>query len=159
MAETLVTIDRLAAHDLPGASGIIARNDLFPPEMLAPMAAPFLDGSNEDEFWLAAADRRALVGIVYCAAERMTEGTWNALLIAVDPAAQGRGVGRALMHRVEHDLAARGARLLIVETSELPAFEGTRAFYRRLGFEQEARIRDFYRADEDKIVFRRSLAP
>jgi ribosomal protein S18 acetylase RimI-like enzyme len=55
-------------------------------------------------------------------------------------------------------LAARGVRLLLVETSGLPAFEGTRGFYRARGYAEEARIRDFYQAGEDKIVFRKLLA-
>lgn len=55
-------------------------------------------------------------------------------------------------------MTARAGRLLLVETSALPAFEGTRAFYRRLGYEEEARIRGFYAAGEDKVVYRKALA-
>jgi RimJ/RimL family protein N-acetyltransferase len=40
-----------------------------------------------------------------------------------------------------------------VETSGLPEFEATRRFYERNGYVREARIRDFYRKGEDKIVF------
>ncbi len=52
------------------------------------------------------------------------------------------------MSRIELDLARRG---------ELPEFERTRAFYRSLGYEEEARIRSFYQAGEDKIVYRKLL--
>jgi RimJ/RimL family protein N-acetyltransferase len=55
-------------------------------------------------------------------------------------------------------LAARGERILLVETSGLPEFERTRAFYAKHGYEEEARIREFYRAGEDKVVFRKALA-
>lgn len=48
-------------------------------------------------------------------------------------------------------------RMLIVETSGLPSFSGTRAFYVKCGCEEEGRIRDFYAAGEDKIVFRKVL--
>jgi ribosomal protein S18 acetylase RimI-like enzyme len=64
----------------------------------------------------------------------------------------------ALLRHVEQALAARGERLLLVETSGSPGFERTRAFYRKRGYEEEARIRDFYRAGEDKVVFRKALA-
>ncbi|MEM9508310.1 MAG: GNAT family N-acetyltransferase, partial [Cyanobacteria bacterium P01_E01_bin.35] len=30
-------------------------------------------------------------------------------------------------------------------------------FYRKCGYEQEAQIREFYQAGEDKIIFRKSL--
>jgi ribosomal protein S18 acetylase RimI-like enzyme len=58
---------------------------------------------------------------------------------------------------MEGVLRSTGARLLLVETSGMPDFSGQREFYRRLGFEQEARIRNFYAAGDDKIVFTMSL--
>ena len=61
------------------------------------------------------------------------------------------------MRHVEQALAARGGRVLLVETSGLPGFERTRAFYRKLGYDEEARIREFYQAGEDKVVFRKAL--
>jgi ribosomal protein S18 acetylase RimI-like enzyme len=54
-------------------------------------------------------------------------------------------------------LTVRGARVLLVETSGLPSFERTRAFYRKCGYDEEARIRDFYKAGDDKIVYRKML--
>jgi ribosomal protein S18 acetylase RimI-like enzyme len=54
-------------------------------------------------------------------------------------------------------LTARGERLLLVETSGLASFERTRAFYRKCGYNEEARIRDFYKAGDDKIVYRKGL--
>jgi ribosomal protein S18 acetylase RimI-like enzyme len=62
-----------------------------------------------------------------------------------------------VVEQVERRLAGRGARMLLVETSGLDGFARTRAFYRRLGYGEEARIRDFYRAGEDKIVFRKVI--
>lgn len=71
------------------------------------------------------------------------------------PADQRRGVGTALIGHVERELAAGGQRLLLVETSGLPAYARARAFYARCGYDQEARIRDFYA--DDKVVFRKAL--
>ena len=36
-------------------------------------------------------------------------------------------------------------------------FAATRAFYRKNGYEEEARIREFYNPGEDKIIFRKAL--
>ncbi|MEM9907921.1 MAG: GNAT family N-acetyltransferase, partial [Cyanobacteria bacterium P01_D01_bin.44] len=69
---------------------------------------------------------------------------------------QGQGRGAALMRYVEQTLATRGAHLLLVET--LASFERTRAFYHKCGYEEEARIRDFYAVGADKIVYRKALA-
>ncbi|PWS35576.1 GNAT family N-acetyltransferase [Falsiroseomonas bella] len=139
--------------DLPALRAVIAATGLFPAEMLEGMAAPFLAGEAE-EVWLTAAGGAA---VAYVAPERMTQGSWNLLLIAVHPGHQRRGLGAALVAAVEAEVIARGGRLLLVETSSLPDFDGTRAFYRRQGYEQEARIRDFYQAGEDKVVFRKLL--
>ena len=66
-------------------------------------------------------------------------------------------MGAALLAHVEAQLSAAGERILLVETSGLPEFARTRRFYAKLGYQEEARIREFYQAGEDKIVFRKAL--
>ncbi len=95
--------------------------------------------------------------MAYVAPERMTEGTWNLYLIAIHPDYQRQGRGVALLRHVEQVLADRGERLLLVETSSLESFEYVRSFYRKSGYNQEARIREFYKAGDDKIIFRKAL--
>jgi ribosomal protein S18 acetylase RimI-like enzyme len=146
-----------ATEDLTALKAVIDATGLFPSAMLDDMAAGYLGGDAGDEFWLTVDDGDGPVAVAYCAPERMTQGTWNLLLIAVHPDRQGRGRGAALLRHVERALAARGERLLLVETSGLPSFERTRAFYRRRGYDEEARVRDFYRAGEDKVVLRKAL--
>jgi ribosomal protein S18 acetylase RimI-like enzyme len=141
---------------MPGLKAVIDATGLFPADMLEGMAAGYFGGDAPDDRWLTA-DEGGPAAVAYCAPERMTQGTWNLLLVAVHPARQGRGLGAALVRHVEHALGADGGRVLLVETSGLPEFERTRAFYRRLGYAEEARIREFYRAGEDKIVFRKAL--
>ena len=127
-------------------------------EVLSKMLADyFADDSDSDQFWITD-DDDGPVGVAYYAPERMTDGTWNLYLIAVRPDRQRQGRGAALLRYVEEALTARGERLLLVETSGLASFEGTRAFYRKCGYEEEARIRDFYKAGDDKIVYRKALA-
>lgn len=154
---TTFDIRPLVAGDLPAVKAAIDTTGLFPSELLEDMTAPFLGGTAGDEFWLVAAEDGRAGAVAYCAPERMTSGTWNLLLIAVREDRQGRGLGGLLTRRVEHEAAGRGGRILLVETSGLPAFERTRAVYRRLGYSEEARIRDFYAAGDDKIVFRKAI--
>ena len=150
-------------NDIPALKAVIDANDLFPSDMLDDMMSDYFANDDSRDIWLTYEDekpvaRRSLaVGIAYCAPEKMTEGTWNLYLIAVHPDYQGQGIGTSIMRYIEQMLAARGERLLLVETSSLASFEGTREFYRKCGYEQEAQIREFYQAGEDKIVFRKSL--
>jgi GNAT superfamily N-acetyltransferase len=144
--------------DLPLLKAIIDANALFPSEMLDDMTAAYLDGSSPDEIWTTF-DDSGPIAVAYCVPERLTEGTWNLLLIAVHPDRHGQGVGSAVQAYVEQLLSERGARLLLVETSGLPAFQRTRNFYALLGYDEEARIREFYQAGEDKVIFRKALKP
>ncbi len=126
-------------------------------EQLSEMLSDYFSGdSNSDHFWITD-DDNGPVGVAYCEPERMTNRTWNLQLIAIRPDRQGQGRGATLLRYVEQTLTARGGRMLLVETSGLPDFERTRAFYRKCGYEEEARIRDFYAAGDDKVVFRKVL--
>ena len=108
-------------------------------------------------FWITD-DDDGLVGLAYCEPERMTSGTWNLQLIAVRPTYQKQGRGAKLLRFVEQTLAERSARVLLVETVGTPEFEYVRSFYRKSGYDEEARIREFYAEGADKIVFRKALS-
>jgi ribosomal protein S18 acetylase RimI-like enzyme len=144
------------AEDLPAARAVIDSTGLFPSELLDDMTAAFLGGAD-DELWFVAGEAGEVEALAYAAPERMTDGTWNLLLIAVREDRQGEGLGAALTREVEAAATGRGARILLVETSALPAFDRTRAVYGRLGYAEEARIRGFYAEGEDKVVFRKAL--
>lgn len=143
--------------DLSILKAVIEANDLFPSDMLDEMISGYFDNDSSRDIWLTYEDKEP-VAIAYCAPEQMTQGTWNLYLIAVHPDYQGRGYGTSIVRYIEQMLAARGERILLVETSSLAIFEGTQIFYRKCGFEKEAQIREFYQGGEDKIVFRKSLS-
>lgn len=157
-AKTMSAIEIRSAGraDIPAMKRIIDATGLFPSAMLDEMMRGALDGSAPDELWFVAG-KDTVTACAYCAPERLTSGTWNLLMIAVNPDQQGHGVGAGLMRHVERVLAERGERLLLVETSGLPEFEPVRGFYRNLGYGEEARIRDFYQQGDDKVIFRRAL--
>jgi ribosomal protein S18 acetylase RimI-like enzyme len=148
-------IRAITPEDLPSLKDVIDATGLFPSEMLDDMIADYFSGNPGAEIWLTAGN--APVAIVYCAPEKLTQGTWNMLLLAVHPSAQRQGLGMSAVRHLEELLTGRGERMLLVETSGLPDFEATRAFYRSCGYEEEARIRDYYQQGEDKIVFRKAL--
>ena len=155
---------RLATSDDTAALIALAEaTGLFQPDQLDEVSAMltdyFVSHDNSDRFWLTDAEENdGLLGIAYCEMERMTEGTWNLQLIGVRPDRQRQGRGAALLNHVEQRLAIGGGRILLVETSGLPDFDRTRAFYRKCGYGEEARIRDFYQTGDDKIVYRKVLA-
>lgn len=142
--------------DIDGIRSIIEATGLFPSEMLDDMIKPFFDGEGDRSIWLTLENEEP-VGVLYAEPERMTDGTWNILMIAVHPDHQHSGNGSALVSYLESILRERNARLVLVETSGLEEYEQARSFYRKIGFTEEARIREFYSTGEDKIVFVKAL--
>ena len=156
----VLMIRSVLPSDTDDALALCEASSLFQPDELAEvreMLGAALDGSlGPDHHWLVD-DDDGLASVAYLAPETFAEGVWNLHLIAVDPACQGEGRGTAMLRHVEDGLAERGERLLLIETSGLGSFEQTRAFYRKNGYDEEARIRDFYEAGDDKVVFRKAL--
>lgn len=107
---------------------------------------------ESDELWFSA-EQEGFVGIAYCAPEVMTNNVWNLLMLWISPSHQRQGVGQALINQVEKELRNKHARLLLVETSSLIDFSAARAFYSKQGFINEARIRNYYAINEDKVIF------
>ncbi|KAL3920653.1 MAG: hypothetical protein SGILL_003152 [Bacillariaceae sp.] len=158
-SSTTISIRDATSNDLANLKQVIDSSELFPSEMLDDMIAGYLAGT-EDCLWLTADDDNddTQTLIAYCAPEKMTEGTWNLYLIAVHKNKQGTGIGtQALQHLQEQLVAKKQARVLLVETSGLDEFAQTRKFYLKNGFVEEARIRDFYKQGENKVVYWKSL--
>ncbi len=146
--------DSIALIALAEATGLFEANQL---DEVSEMLADYFGGnSDSDRFWITD-DDGGPVGVAYCELEPMTDRTWNLQLIAIQPDRQGQGRGATLLRYVEQTLTARGGRVLLVETSGLPEFDHVRSFYRKCGFDEEARIRDFYKAGDDKIVYRKAI--
>ena len=85
------------------------------------------------------------------------ERTFDLYWIAVDPGAQGAGGGTLLLAEVERRLAGRRARMVVVETSSRPEYEGARGFYARRGYAEAARVREFYAPGDDRIILTKRI--
>jgi GNAT superfamily N-acetyltransferase len=152
-----MTIRLTTSSDISALQIVLDKTNLFPPEMLPDMISPFLSSGPSDEIWLTCEHDGTAVGFSYARQEKFTEGTWNMLAIAVLPALQGKGLGGAIVKELETRLHREGHRILIVDTSSADEFELTRTFYRKAGYVEEAKIRDFWAAGYDKITFWKAL--
>lgn len=97
------------------------------------------------------------VGWVYFAPTPHADGVWDLWWIGTDPSRQRQGVGGELLAFVEARAREAGGRLLLVETSSLPALEPTRRFYARRGYAECGRVPDFYGEGDAKVIFARRL--
>jgi ribosomal protein S18 acetylase RimI-like enzyme len=103
------------------------------------------------------APARPIDGYVCFGPTPMTAGTWDLYWIVTHPEARGRGVARALVERMEHELRQRGARIVRVETSHLDGYGAARAFYERMRYPVVARVADFYRPGDDLLIMMKRL--
>ena len=87
----------------------------------------------------------------------LTQGVYDLYWIVTDPVAQGKGFGRHLLEYVEKDIVKRGGRMLLIETSSQESYGATIRFYKRNGYKRVARIKDFYRIGDDKLMFLKGL--
>ncbi len=87
-----------------------------------------------------------------------TAGRYDLYWIAVHAEHRGEGLGRRLLAAAEEAIAREGGLRVWVETSGRALYEPTRAFYRACGYEEAARLVDFYAVGDDKVVFVKHLA-
>jgi len=128
-------------------------------EVIQELWTEFITKGDEASWYHFIAARRdgQVVGFACYGQRPLTLGTYDLYWIAVDKSHHRQGIGEILLSEVEKQVKARGGRLLIAETAGKSAFEPTRRFYLKTGYELEARIRDFYAPGDDLVVFTKRL--
>jgi acetoin utilization deacetylase AcuC-like enzyme/predicted N-acetyltransferase YhbS len=86
-----------------------------------------------------------------------TDITYDLYWIVVAPEYQGGGFGRRILERVEARIVRSGGRQIYVETSSTARYAPTRGFYLKAGFREAARLADFYRAGDSKVIYEKRL--
>ena len=100
---------------------------------------------------------KAVQGYVCYGPTPMTDGVFDLYWIAVDLRSQGLGFGQLLLRFVENEVRRQRGRMLLIETSSKESYGPTMRFYERSGYDEISRIKDFYRIEDDKVVFCKKL--
>jgi len=98
-------------------------------------------------------DQDQPIGYICYGPTPMTQGTFDLYWIVVDPHFQGRGIGSKLFGFLEDVVRGKGGRMILADTSTIPQYEKTQKFYLRNGFEEVARVTDYYYPGNDRITF------
>jgi ribosomal protein S18 acetylase RimI-like enzyme len=101
--------------------------------------------------------RKTIQGYVCYGATPLADGVFDLYWIAVDPKHQGHGYGQVLLKFVENEVRRQRGRMLLIETSSKESYAPTIRFYQRSGYDEISRIKDFYRIEDDKVVFCKKL--
>ncbi len=87
----------------------------------------------------------------------LTEGVFDLHWIAIDPKQQGQGFGQVLLRFVENEARRGRGRMLLIESSSKSSYASALRFCERSGYSEISRIKDFYRIEDDKLVFCKRL--
>ena len=158
----MIEIAPARTDDGPGILEATSRIDIFTPTektCVHELLDDYLTKREKSDYrFLACRECGCVVGYACYGPHSLTSSTFDLYWIAVDPGAQGRGIGRALMARVEAEVRAAGGTLLLVETSGRPDYQPTRRFYEVCGYQCQAVIHDFYVAGDDMVMFAKYLS-
>jgi ribosomal protein S18 acetylase RimI-like enzyme len=86
-----------------------------------------------------------------------TQGSFDIYWIAVAPEEQRKGLGPQVFARAENAMRKAGAKKIYVDTSSSDRYAGTRGFYQRMGFAEDARLPDFYGPGDAKVIYVKQL--
>jgi len=97
------------------------------------------------------------IGYICYGPAPMTEGTYDLYWIVVDPQYQSQGIGSTLLDFLEEVVRQRRGRMILIDTSSIPQYDGTQKFYLSKGFHEVARVPDYYHPGNDRITFCKKL--
>lgn len=115
------------------------------------------DPGQTDYYFITALKDGLPAGYACYGSRPLAQGVYDLYWIIVDENMKGTGIGRALIEKTAELLCPIKARLLVAETSGLPAYEASRGFYLKCGFDEEARIKDFYKPGDDIVFYVKRL--
>ena len=102
-------------------------------------------------------DQDQAIGYICYGPTPMAQGTFDLYWVAVDPDFQEQGAGSKLLSFLEEGVKARGGRMILADTSTIPHYERTQKFYLKNGFQEVAKVPDYYRPGNDRITFCKRL--
>lgn len=144
--------------DKPGVMDILRRTGMFPAEEMAVAEEQidiFFDQPQQKDYCEMVVEDAAgrVAGWMSWGPTPMTEGTYDLYWIAVDPQVQGQGLGKVLVRWLEDRVRQERGRLILVETASQASYEPTRQFYMKQDYRETARVADYYKPGDDRIIY------
>ena len=152
---SLAPADRSRIHEILVATTRFTRQEIGWAMELVDLV---LDHPEKGEYSIYVLEEQVVQGYVCYAPTPLTEGVYDLYWIAVDPKHQGQGFGQLLLRFVENEVRKHAGRMLLIETSSKRSYAPTIRFYQQAGYHEISRIKDFYRIEDDKVVFCKHLA-
>jgi ribosomal protein S18 acetylase RimI-like enzyme len=145
--------------DRPALLSLVEAQDNFNEEERQVAVEVIDDGlTGRDDYRTLVAEQEdgRLAGFITFGPIPLTESSYDLYWIATDPALGRKGIGTQLMIAMEMELRRPGAAVYI-DTSSTSGYDRARAFYEKNGYRVAARLKDFYRYGDDRILYRKEL--
>ncbi|MBI2845415.1 MAG: GNAT family N-acetyltransferase [Chloroflexi bacterium] len=113
--------------------------------------------TQEDYHFLSYRDGERVLGFACYGPASLTQGGFDLYWIAVHPEHRRRGIGRALLKRVEAEVRKKKGRMLLIETSSSERYGPTREFYAKQGYKVAATIPDYYAPGDGMVIYRKGF--
>ena len=156
-----VNIRPMTQADKSDIMGLLHNTPEFTPSEVA-VAEEVIESGLRDprgsgyHILVAEVDSRVVAYICY-GPTPLTEGTWDIYWMAVATEKRGRGIGSALLDQAEGQIRKAGGRSALIETSSTPAYDKTMQFHLNHGYKIVARVPDFYKCGDHKVILQKRL--
>ncbi|MEO8167075.1 MAG: GNAT family N-acetyltransferase, partial [bacterium] len=117
-----------------------------------------LNNPDQKDYIIGVYQDKEILGYYCVGPTPATESTYDLYWIAVKPSSQGKGIGKKLNANAEELIRSLGGNLIVAETSSTQRYDKTRQFYLNTGYTELARIRAYYRAGDDLVVYGKYLS-
>ncbi len=148
----------MSPPDKPAVMAIIRETDMFTPAEVVvaeELIDAYLETSDQKDYDVVVSENAGggVVGYMTWGPTPLAENVYDLYWMAVSPHEQGRGRGKELVAWLEDKVRALGGRMIIIETASQPKYHPTREFYLRLGYKEVARVPDYYKPGDDRIIY------
>jgi ribosomal protein S18 acetylase RimI-like enzyme len=152
MIRTMEARDKSAVLGLIRATGFFTAAEVDVAEELMDI---FLGKPDQKDYHVVVVenDEKDVAGYMTWGPTPLAEDAYDLYWMAVSPSEQGKGRGKALVRWLEDEVRKRDGRMIVIETSSQPKYHGTRQFYIDLDYKEVARVPDFYRAGDDRVIY------
>lgn len=154
----MINIRKLKAKDREVIFAILKNTAMFTEQEIdvaLELIDVYLNHKNQKDYLIYVAEtaQGQVVGYVCYGPTAVAEGTYDLYWIAVDSRFQGQGIGKQLLIFTEEEVRKLKGRLIIIETSSQEKYASTQNFYLGNRYVLAARIKDYYRAGDDRLIY------
>ncbi len=150
MPEDVKAIRRMVAE-----AGVFSPEEIDVAEELAQDSATLGMGSHYH--FILADSATGLAGYTCYGRIPLTDERYDLYWIVTDMKEQRKGVAAELMQRTEAAVRALGGKAIYAETSSREIYAPAQRFYEKTGFTLAARVKDFYKSGDDKLLYSKFL--